>query len=194
MTPTPDPQFIIRQLDGLKALSHPLRLNILRRLKTAQTVKQLAERMELPPTKLYYHVNLLEEQEIIRVVDTQLVSGIVEKTYQAAALAYKIDDQLLSNPDVSSSTLEKMITAVLDNTRQELHRSGTAGLLHRKAAAHSGLLQSRLALTADQAASFKQELTSLVKKYELASPDEELAETAVFSLITLFFPIVDDEA
>ena len=35
----------------------------------------------MKPNRLYYHVNLLEEHGLIRVTDTRLVSGIVERTY-----------------------------------------------------------------------------------------------------------------
>lgn len=60
------------------------------------TVKQIAAKLNIPPTKLYYHFKQLEEHGLIRVVDTRLVSGIVEKLYQARAYSYRVDKGLLS--------------------------------------------------------------------------------------------------
>ncbi|MCP4420888.1 MAG: helix-turn-helix transcriptional regulator, partial [Chloroflexi bacterium] len=65
-------EYIIRDLETLKAISHPLRIQLLKLIKQPKTVKEIASSLEMPPTKLYYHINLLEKNGIIRVVETQI--------------------------------------------------------------------------------------------------------------------------
>ena len=72
-------EFIIDNVDALKMIADPLRLQIMRSLEKPRTVKDLAAQLDIPATKLYYHVNQLETHKIIRVVDTRIVSGIIEK-------------------------------------------------------------------------------------------------------------------
>src|SRR5664279_480371 len=93
----PAPLHTITTLDALKVFSDPLRQQIIEALLDgAKTVKQIASELELAPTKLYYHVNLLEEHGLIQVTETRIVSGIIEKHYTAAAHEYYIERSLLT--------------------------------------------------------------------------------------------------
>lgn len=60
MTFKPTPEMIITDLETLKVLADPLRLSIIEYLSRPGTVKKIAEKLDKPPTKLYYHFNLLE--------------------------------------------------------------------------------------------------------------------------------------
>src|SRR3954467_12474429 len=87
----------ITTLDALKVFSDPLRQQIIEALlDDAKTVKQVAVELDLAPTKLYYHVNLLEEHGLIQVTETRIVSGIIEKHYRAAAREFAIERSLLT--------------------------------------------------------------------------------------------------
>src|SRR5918912_4209068 len=92
----PDRVVTITDLDRLRVIADPLRLRILETLIEPRTVKQVAAALGLAPTKLYYHINLLERHGLIVVVDTRLVSGILEKRYQAAARCFRVDHALLA--------------------------------------------------------------------------------------------------
>ncbi len=88
--PQPSPVRTIAGADELKALSDPTRLAILEKLMPARadlpvmSVKELAEALGEPQTKLYRHVRQLESVGLIRVASSRLVSGILEQRYQAA--------------------------------------------------------------------------------------------------------------
>src|SRR5215211_5670272 len=93
----PAPLHTITSLEALKVFSDPLRQQIIEALLDgAKTVKQVASELELAPTKLYYHVNLLEEHGLIQVTETRIVSGIIEKHYVAAAKEYAIERSLMT--------------------------------------------------------------------------------------------------
>jgi DNA-binding transcriptional ArsR family regulator len=84
----------IREIDNveeLRALADPLRLAILATLGTdgpdgelaVMSVKELAQRLGEPQTKLYRHMKQLEAAGLIHVAATRMVSGILEQRYQA---------------------------------------------------------------------------------------------------------------
>ena len=91
-------EFIIENVEALKMIADPLRLQIIRNLDEPRTVKELAERLDKPATKLYYHVNQLEKHQIIRVVDTRIVSGIIEKHYRVTAKSYHVANHCSKAP------------------------------------------------------------------------------------------------
>ena len=105
----PATERVISDVETLKALSDPVRLRILETMVTAAdetwTVKRLAAAMGVGPTKLYHHVNILEEREFIRVAGTRVVSGIIETSYRIAQLTVRLDRALLTggDPEVQGS-------------------------------------------------------------------------------------------
>ena len=79
----------INDLDKLKALSDPLRVNIITTLGTEKkNSQQLAKALGINRTKIHYHLNILEEMGFIETVDTDSVNGIVQKYYLPTALAF----------------------------------------------------------------------------------------------------------
>jgi transposase-like protein len=127
----PAPLHTITTLEALKVFSDPLRQQIIESLLDgAKTVKQVAAELDLAPTKLYYHVNLLEEHGLIRVTETRIVSGIIEKHYIAAAREYKIERSLLTpGGGGGDEVLEAVFSAMIDPIRTDVHRSMAQGLL-----------------------------------------------------------------
>jgi DNA-binding transcriptional ArsR family regulator len=83
-------QALITTVEQLKALADPTRMAILEQLMMSSghalpvmSVKELAEALREPQTKLYRHVKVLESAGLIRVAATRMVSGIAEQRYQA---------------------------------------------------------------------------------------------------------------
>src|SRR6266513_2118828 len=82
----PAPEMVVSNFDTLKVVADPTRLRILEVLiEQPLTVKQVARKLEIAPTKLYYHVNLLEEHGLLTVTASRVVSGIIEKQYRTTA-------------------------------------------------------------------------------------------------------------
>jgi DNA-binding transcriptional ArsR family regulator len=80
----------IEDLASLKAISDPLRLRILLVFSddAPRTVKEIAAELGVEPTRLYYHIRILEKAGMIRVASQRMVSGIEEKTYEATASSW----------------------------------------------------------------------------------------------------------
>ena len=130
--PHSDSVRVIDDLDTLRLLTQPVRLKIVEALRSAPgplTVKELAAALGTTQTKLYYHVNLLEGADLIRVAATRLVSGIVEKRYAAASYRIAVDRALLSPATSGGDGLEVLLAIMFDQVRTEIRRSVAAGLI-----------------------------------------------------------------
>jgi DNA-binding transcriptional ArsR family regulator len=107
--PQPLPELIeYRRVDDaatMKALGDPLRLHLMRvlgrgaRVKPRiMTVKQLAEELGEPTTKLYRHIKQLLAVELIQVAELRLVGGIVEQSFRVAQAGWGVDPGASDGP------------------------------------------------------------------------------------------------
>jgi DNA-binding transcriptional ArsR family regulator len=190
---TIDAEFIIRDLDTLKSITHPLRLQLLKTIKEPRTVKEISAVLEIPPTKLYYHINQLEKFGIIRVVDTNIVSGIIEKTYQVTARSYKVDENLLLDQDMDDEALDKLLSAILDTTKVEIKNSFRAGLVEwgqREKPNKGGMARAHLHFTEEEAVEFYGKLESLIKEYsEAGEKNIDNPDIPAYGLTIAFYPV-----
>ena len=124
---------VIASPEALRLLAHPLRLRILEALRAGgdepRTVKQLAAALDVPQTKLYYHVNLLEEHGLVAVAETRLVSGITEKRYRVTAYRLSVDKAMLGATAEGGDALDVYLSLVLDEARSEIKRAVAHGLI-----------------------------------------------------------------
>jgi DNA-binding transcriptional ArsR family regulator len=187
--------FFIRDAETLKVVSDPLRLKIFGLLKDrTMTAKQLAEALEVPQTRLYYHLNQLEALGLIRVAGTRVVAGIIEKRYRASAGRIAVDRALFS-PGVApgDTALETMLTAILDGVRDAVRESVRAGLVdpQRESPAEGGLVLGRvwLRLTRDEANELNDKLIALLRSYDLRHQEEEDADLAPYEALLALYPV-----
>ncbi len=107
----------VANLETLKLLSDGLRTRIIDLVRAQpRTVKELAEMLNLSPKKLYYHINLLEEHQLIRIVSTRIVSGIIEKTYRATAYLFLFDHLPFKSSQADAAQQQTEATIALFNT------------------------------------------------------------------------------
>ena len=122
----PDAERLISDVETLKALSDPLRLRILELMVTrpdgAWTVKEMAVALEVPATRLYHHVELLQERDLIRAAEQRVVSGIIETRYQVSALSLRLDQALVRGAGPGQTAARDVITTIFDETRRDIER------------------------------------------------------------------------
>lgn len=178
-------------LAGLKLISDPLRAHLVEALvQRPATVKALAAEFCQPPTRLYYHINLLEKHGFILVVHTEVVSGIIEKHYRATARQFRVDQSWLTARAASAGGgLDAILAFVLDETRADIARSAQAGRLDlaQMAPQPQALLAKRGfgRFTPAQARRFYERLLGLLKDFT-ESPDQ--GEHALYALALAFYP------
>lgn len=192
----PQERLFITSLDTLRVFADPLRQQILDCVRDEpRTVKQIAAQLKRQPTKLYYHINLLEEHQLIRVTETRIVSGIIEKQYRAAARRFDIRRTLLlpgAEGDEDGERLDAALDAILNPIRDEIHRGVERGAIdnHEDAPAHQRLFLRRAfaGLAPEQAAAFYARLEALLAEYELPPDDADADPPRGYRLLVGFFP------
>lgn len=180
---TPDVK-IIEDLATLRLLSDPLRLRLIEELGVAPTtVKALARAMDMKPNRLYYHVNLLEEHGLVKVTQTRIVSGIVERTYALVAKHFAVSEALSLPVDVKrevTDTLLRVVSAELGDAVDAEARGGPANTVGRM----------QLWLTEDEREAFKRELGDLLDKYGNGEHQRAGAEADRYTLLfALYAPV-----
>lgn len=209
----PAPVLRITDVETLRILADPLRIRILEAFGVhpghSLTVKTVAAALGEPVTKLYYHVNLLEEHKFLVVVSTHLVSGIVEKRYRAAAETIEVDRGLIGAaaapmaPDVQT-ILDAMFGATRGSLERAL-RSGQARLgLDEPAPGMVILARETQRLTPAAAGEVRRLIARLFEQIrDLATPGDTDEATAApagppspddprpYGLLVAFHPIAD---
>jgi DNA-binding transcriptional ArsR family regulator len=103
----------------LRALAEPLRGTLLELLlERAATVGEMAQAVQRPKSTVAYHVNLLVDAGLLRVVRTQRVRAIDERYYGRVARTMYIG--VLSSPE------DKQVVAAINGLAQAAAESGPA--------------------------------------------------------------------
>jgi len=127
-----DPVFLINDIETLKVLSDPLRIQILERLAPKpQTVNQVAEGLGLASSRLYYHFKMLESYGLIKVVETRLVNNMIERDYWLVAEEIRIDKDLLSfSSEEGQENIVQVVKSSWEATLEDMMRNLQARHLH----------------------------------------------------------------
>lgn len=188
-------EFVISDLDTLKVVADPLRLQIIELIfDHAHTVKQIGKKLKLPPSKLYYHINLLEKHGLIAVASTRVVSGIVEKSYQTAAQGIRVQRGLLSpgrpqQPAADGATI--LVDAILNDTRADIKENTASGLINLSGDDHPNSLRisrSTTRFTAAQALTFQERLKALLDEFKQHKEDPANDDEQVYALVLALYP------
>ena len=190
----PTQSILITDLETLKVVSDALRSRLLDLLRAQPyTVKQLASTLALPPKKLYYHINLLEQHGLIRVVATRVVSGIIEKTYRATAYLFLFEKEVFAASNTDENGLPLGTALVFEATKNQLAQSVTDKLVdlenetsyqHRLLAAWN--MQQ---MTPAQAEVFYAKFNTLIEEFQTLEQVVATEETQAHRLFLTLFPV-----
>ena len=113
----------ITDIEKLKVISDPLRISILTTLGTEKkNSRQLAKLLKINRTKIHYHLNILEENNFIEVVDTDSINGIVQKYYLPTAQAFvpspSIFNDLFNNTSVNFNVKKEDVKDFWDEVKK----------------------------------------------------------------------------
>jgi len=193
----PDDVHIVTDLEALKVYFDPLRKRIVQQMVTqARSIHQVAEILGVPFTRLYYHFNLLEKYNFIRVVDIQQMNGAVEeKFFQVTAYQFAIDRSLLqTGTPEGEQGLALILDTVLEQARNNIVRGVRDGVIDlAQFPQHPDALilrRGNYSLTPNQARLFHDQLSELFKRIQTLPPDE--SETAQqYELLIGFYRVSD---
>jgi DNA-binding transcriptional ArsR family regulator len=192
--PLPPEELVISDPDQLKALGDALRLQLLevmgRRIRHGWSVKELADAIGTSQTKLYHHVNLLEERGLLRVAGTQVVSGIVERRYQPAARGFRLDKSLVAGAS-GGTAIGQLLDVAVEATRSQIMDSIARGAIDPSDATPGRrllLFRNRLRLRPDRVEAFTERLQALMDE-EDAGDEPDAVEHGLF---VVFYPMASE--
>lgn len=113
----------ITDIEKLKVISDPLRISILTTLGTEKkNSRQLAKLLKINRTKIHYHLNILEENNFIEVVDTDTINGIIQKYYLPTAQSFvpspSIFNDLFNNTSVNFNVKKEDVKDFWDEVKK----------------------------------------------------------------------------
>jgi DNA-binding transcriptional ArsR family regulator len=192
--PRPSEVRTIARVEELKALSDPTRLAILETLMAAgpelpvMSVKQLAEVLGEPQTKLYRHMRQLESVGLIRVAASRMVSGILEQRYQAAQRDLHLASRSMQE---HTDETEAIARAVLDRFRDGFftayrasHPPGSSG--QEDGDRRASMMHAAARLPAARAAEVRARLAEVLAYFSEPDSDDPDAEDMV--LLIGYYP------
>jgi DNA-binding transcriptional ArsR family regulator len=191
----PAPVLMVKDLETLKILADPLRNQIMEILAPERlTVNQIAEKLGLTPSKLYYHINLLEKHGLIQEVDSIIKANIIEKIYWITAYEFKIDEHLcnFSTPVGQQSIMTTMLTPI-DTTREDILRSleARATALEQGAEEHPRqvvIYREVRNISDQQADQFSERLKAVLDDFEKIEGDETGEGVHTRALTVAYYP------
>ena len=191
----PAPVMMVEDLETLKILADPMRNQILEILAPEKlTINQMAKKLGLSPSKLYYHINLLEKYGLIQVVDSIVKANIIEKVYWISAYECKMDDNLcnFSTPEGQESTMTAMVTPI-DSTREDMMRSleARASALNQGAEEHPRevvIFRELRKMDDQEADAFAERIKEVLEDFESFEGDGESEDIHVRALTVAFYP------
>lgn len=190
--PQPDDELVIRDLEAMKVYFDPMRTRIMQEMAHhPRTVQQIAEALDVPFTRLYYHIKMLEKHNLIRMVDIKRMPGAIEeKYYQVSARLYMIDRALLTfDPNSNNDGIELILQNVFDETHSDIRKSLRAGRIDMaQTPPHpKSVLARRVVarLPEDQIPHFHEELLDLLKRYRSV---DSSSEDAYYGITVALYP------
>jgi len=194
--PQRKPVLLIEDLETLRIITDPLRLQIIDILSAKpMTINQVANQLGLSSSRLYYHFNLLEERGLIEVVETRMVNNLMEKRYWLAAEEIEIDKVLLDfSSGKARENLVSVVTSSLEAIRSEILRSLQARSYNLEQGARTiprdmiiNSLRKRLSDETYQ--KFIKRLQSLIKEFSELPEETGLGDDInYFSLACFLYP------
>lgn len=172
-------------LDLVHDLTHPVRGAVLRRLRHARTVAEVAELMNVPVTRLYHHVNKLAELGLIHVVATRQVAAVTERRYQVVAKSFGLDPKLLNTFD--DREMATALGSIFDVAKMQFQRSVEAGAFHDLTSdPDSTLSLSEIHLSAERLGELITRLDEIIKDFSSDLADDDPNATAVTLFVAAF--------
>ena len=113
----------ITDIEKLNVISDPLRISILTTLGTEKkNSRELAKLLKINRTKIHYHLNILEENNFIEVVDTDSINGIIQKYYLPTAQAFvpspSIFNDLFNNTSINFNVKKEDVKDFWDEVKK----------------------------------------------------------------------------
>jgi DNA-binding transcriptional ArsR family regulator len=174
-----------------ESLSSPTRIRILKVCIDPSSVRQIADRLGVPPTRLYYHVNLLEDAGFLQVVHTRKSGARIEKLYRVAGKSITPGPELIHNVDDIEAAAKALASIVIEPARVE-----TEHVLAKRLEGEEqswDLARTFAYLTPDEFEEIASKLRAIVTEHMAGKLDPNNPESSEYSLTYALLPLEPKE-
>jgi DNA-binding transcriptional ArsR family regulator len=184
--------FEIDDLETLDVLNDPLRMRILHLCaKEARTVKELAEILGVPVTRLYYHVNMLHDSGIIEVAETEKVGAMIQRRFRATADDYRLSKAAVESIRDDQRAAQVATATILDGARLDAEALLSDYFAHPDAGERKGSFgRNYLVIDPDRLAHWRERIDALIEEIETESEDlDDRDGCELYGLTYVFAPV-----
>lgn len=196
--------FMIEDLETMRTVADPLRVQMLELLvNKTHSARELAGKLGLAPSRLYYHINQLEKLGLIVVEETRQVGNLLEKYYRATAGQFEVSRSLLNfQTDIGKESISTLMVSTLDTTRDDLLRSLNArseALARGAAEQPRNVIVTRCIahLNDAQIAEYTARVQALLAEFQGSAPDQDNSQPFVLAVAlypTYYYPSEEEPA
>ena len=174
-------------VERMKAMADPLRMRFLLELgQGPRTVKEVAEALEVPPTRLYYHLRILEQNGLVEVANRRMVSGIEERSYRAVTEHWTVSATVAASALYETGALRALFDVV--RAEIEVALQGTPDLpLEDPASPLKAIAISEFALAPSELPNLMRDFERFLSRY--AEPADEHPERERYHFFYTLYPI-----
>jgi len=188
------PELVLTRLDQVRALADPLRFRLVEALVAREaSVAELARALATPLTRLYHHVDLLLEADLIEVSSQVRRRGALERRFRATARRFTLEKSLLEmgpGPDQSAEELLALGRGILVGASNDLVEGFRTGRIRPGEQGRGLLLQDRLMRIS--AAGFERLARELPALLDAIEEEQGVARGPALRLALAAFPSGDD--
>jgi len=186
----PDNEILIDDLEGFRVIDNPLRQRILHIARHPKSVKDMADALGVPVTRLYYHVNMLEEAEFLHVTEVRKAGAQLERIYQSRTGTIRPSPEFVANVGNPKKAAHALAGTLFDITRVEveavLEKGLEKGLVDEEG--FGSLARSVAQLPADVAEEFAERIEALAIEIRDAARAHEGTDGEIYSFTYAFVP------
>jgi DNA-binding transcriptional ArsR family regulator len=161
-----------------KALLDPLRHRIIGLLDEPKSIRQLAEALEMPAGRLYYHLDVLVERGLAKVIDHRTSGTNVERVFARAADRFQLSEEIARSPVARSGAVARLQRSVASHLDDFAATEGTPGNQEVRMAA-----DVELWLTPAQAKQFVRKVNELVSSFKQSPRPRTARKYGFFGLL-----------
>lgn len=187
---------VLSTIEEVKAISDPLKFRILMtfyNMKQPATVKQIADFLNEVPSKVHYHVKKMEKLEILKLIYTKEINGIIAKFYEPTARHFEVkcsDDIDNASKAIMLGETQIMLAKIYD-TSKEIFLEEISETSKNDKKTNGGLRMTDLYLTENQAEEFSKYIEDFFEKYKVK--DEDIISTSKYHCFVSFLKFSTDD-
>jgi len=176
----------IKELDELRLLSDPLKLQLLQAFAEAEkTARQVAEELGESLTKLYRHVDALLDAGLIEVTQEIPKRGTMERSFRAVAQRFEVDHSLFDGVE-EDANLQAVRELLRDGEREILKALADASTRDEE---RMTLARLRIKASPEQLAELRSSLDAWLEKIQQEPEHESARELEEAGVLVAFYPI-----